>query len=66
MYLLSGNLTAVGTELEEIFRHQSSEKILEELKVAFERPPMFGKRVVDWTGYTPYDAANILKLYLNL
>jgi GTPase-activating protein SAC7 len=39
-------------------------KHVKELKTIFDTPPRFGKGL-DWTGYTPFDAANVLLRYLN-
>jgi hypothetical protein len=49
--------------LESIFAIPRSERRIQELKLAFDSPPRYGKRL-DWSGYSIHDAIRIMLLYL--
>ena len=53
-----------GSTAPDIFKRQSSPKVLAELRTVFDTPPRYGKGLV-WDGYTVYDAANILLEYFH-
>jgi hypothetical protein len=52
-----------GTDVEGIFSKTGSEKRVQELKLAFDSPPRYGKGIY-WADYTVHDAARIMLLYL--
>ena len=54
--------TAQGTE--GIFRVSGSNRRINELQAIFDLPPRYGKDL-DWTGYSPHDAASVLRRFLN-
>ena len=54
--------TAQNTE--GIFRVSGSNRRINELQAIFDLPPRYGKDL-DWAGYSPHDAASVLRRFLN-